>query len=45
MEWVVKSQQELGMMLLDYKKAIDRINWTFLQAIMQKMEFEETFIR
>jgi len=31
-------------MLLDFEKAFDRVNWTFLQAIIRKMGFEETFI-
>ena len=45
MEWAVESQQPLVLMLLDFEKAFDRVSWTFLQAAMNKLGFNNTFIR
>lgn len=45
MQWVVESRQNLVLMLLDYEKAFDRVNWTFLQEVMCKLGFDETFIK
>lgn len=30
MEWTLENKQELSMLLLDFEKAYDRVNWTFL---------------
>jgi hypothetical protein len=30
MEWAKESDQDLIMLLLDFEKAYDKVNWTFL---------------
>lgn len=40
-----ESKQDLVILLLDFEKAYDRVNWTFLEAAMLKMGFSETWIR
>ena len=39
-----KSKHELSMILLDFEKAYDRVNWTFLKQVMEKMGFDSTWI-
>lgn len=43
-EWSKESKQNLVIMLLDFEKAYDRVNWTFLKATMRKMSFSEVWI-
>jgi hypothetical protein len=42
MEWTMENKQDLSMLLLDFEKAYDRVNWTFLRQTMQKMGFHDT---
>lgn len=44
-EWTLENQQDLSMLLLDFEKAYDRVNWTFLKATMTKMGFHATWIK
>ena len=44
-EWTLENQQELSMLLLDFEKAHDRVNWTFLKHTMKHMGFNETWIK
>lgn len=43
-EWALENQQALSMILLDFEKAYDRVNWTFLQQAMARMGFHNTWI-
>lgn len=42
--WTRENQQELTMLLLDFEKAYDRVNWTFLKEVMARMGFHTTWI-
>lgn len=42
--WTKESQQQLSMLLLDFEKAYDRVNWTFLREAMGKMGFHTKWI-
>lgn len=44
-EWTLENQQNLSMLLLDFEKAYDRVNWSFLQQTMQTMGFHDTWIK
>ena len=43
--WTRENQQELNMLLLDFEKAYDRVNWTFLKEVMGKMGFHPTWVK
>lgn len=45
MEWTLENHQDLSMLLLDFEKAYDRVNWTFLKKVMERMGFHLTWIR
>jgi exonuclease III len=42
--WTRENQQDLSMILLDFEKAYDRVNWTFLREVMMKMGFHSQWI-
>lgn len=44
-EWAKESKQDLVILLLDFEKAYDRINWKFLEAAMRKLGFSETWVK
>ena len=44
MEWATESKQDLVVLFLDFEKAYDRINWTFLQETMRTQGFSEEWI-
>lgn len=41
MEWARESKQDLILLMVDFMKAYDRVNWTFLQEAMRKLGFIE----
>ena len=43
--WTLENRQDLSMLLLDFEKAYDRVNWTFLQQTMEAMGFHPTWVR
>lgn len=43
-EWTLENKQELCMLLLDFEKAYNRVNWTFLRQTMHRMGFRDTWI-
>ena len=43
-EWTKENNQDLCMLLLDFEKAYDRVNWTFLKQTMEQMGFHEQWI-
>jgi hypothetical protein len=45
MEWATENKQDLVILLLDFEKAYDRVNWTFLQSAMKKQGFSGTWIK
>ena len=45
LEWTQENNQALCMLLLDFEKAYDRVNWTFLKQTMEKMGFHEQWTK
>jgi hypothetical protein len=43
--WVEESNQDLILLLLDFEKAFDRIEWGFLFTALVKLGFDATWIR
>ena len=43
--WTRENQQDLSMLLLDFEKAYDRVNWTFLREVMAKLGFHSQWIK
>jgi hypothetical protein len=44
LEWAEESEQDLVLLLLDFEKAFDRIEWEFLFTAVSKLSFSETWI-
>jgi hypothetical protein len=42
--WAEESNQDLVLLLLDFKKAFDRIEWDFLFKALEKLGFSRTWI-
>jgi exonuclease III len=43
-EWTLENKQDLSMLLLDFEKAYDRVNWTFLRETMEIMGFSNKWV-
>jgi hypothetical protein len=43
-EWTLENKQDLNMLLLDFEKSYDRVNWIFLRQSMTMMGFHPTWI-
>ena len=45
MEWAHKSNQPSMFLKIDFAKAYDRIEWTFILAILQALGFNPNFLQ
>ncbi len=45
LDWAMESDQELVLLLLDFEKAFDRIEWNFLFITLSKLGFNSTWVR
>jgi len=45
LSWAEESNQDLVLLLLDFEKAFDKIEWNFLFIALEKLGFEDTWIR
>jgi hypothetical protein len=45
MEWAMETSHPLVMLLLDYEKAYDRVEWGFLKGSLSNLDFEPTWIK
>lgn len=45
LDWVVESNQDLVLLLLDFEKASDRIEWGFLFTALAKLGFSSTWVK
>ena len=43
--WAKKSKQNLAILLLDFEKAYDRVDWSFLEGTMEQMGFSTKWIK
>jgi hypothetical protein len=43
--WAEKNNQDLVLLLLDFEKAFDRIEWDFLFKALDKLGFSPTYVR
>jgi hypothetical protein len=44
-EWVVESEHDLILLLLDFEKAFDKIKWGFLFSTLSKLGFSPKWIK
>jgi hypothetical protein len=42
LDWAEESEHDLVLLLLDFEKAFDRIEWGFLFSTLAKLGFSET---
>jgi hypothetical protein len=45
LKWAVESNQDLVLLLLDFKKAFDMIEWGFLFTALSKLGFNDTWVK
>jgi len=45
MKWALESSQPMVMLLLDFEKEYDRVEWSFFEGTMAKMGFNEQWIK
>jgi len=45
LNWAEESNQDLVLLLLDFEKAFDRIEWGFLFVALEKLRFGDTWIQ
>jgi len=41
MEWAQESKQDLVLLIIDFKKACNKMNWTFQKEAMHKVGFSK----
>lgn len=44
MEWAQESKQDMILLMIDFGKAYNRVNWMFLKEAMRKLGFCEEWI-
>ncbi len=44
LDWAVESNQDLVLLLLNFEKAFDRIEWGFLFMALSKFGFNDTWV-
>ncbi|MCO5609406.1 hypothetical protein L7F22_063632 [Adiantum nelumboides] len=44
-EWARQTEQPIAIMLLDFEKAYDRVDWGFLQGTLSRLGFPDAWIR
>jgi hypothetical protein len=45
LEWATESGQDLVLLLLDFEKAVDKIEWGFLFTALSKLDFSPKWIK
>jgi hypothetical protein len=45
LKWVVDSEQNLALLLLDFQKTFDKIEWGFLFPTLSKLGFNPEWIK
>jgi hypothetical protein len=45
LEWAIESGHDLVLLLLDFKKAFDKINWGFFSLALSKLGFSPKWIK
>ena len=45
LEWAMQSNQKLAIVLLDFDKAYDKVDWDFLEGTLLRFEFTNVWIR
>ena len=44
-EWANSTSQRLAVLLLDFEKAYDRVDWDFLEGTLARLGFPDDWIR
>ncbi|MCO5597486.1 hypothetical protein L7F22_051564 [Adiantum nelumboides] len=44
-EWARQTEQPIAIMLLDFEKAYDKVDWDFLEGTLSRMGFPQSWIQ
>ena len=44
-KWSIQSNQKLAILLLDFEKAYDKVDWDFLECTLHRFGFTDAWIR